>query len=309
MNTPIVSVIIPVYNTENYVRDAISSIQNQTLSDIEIIAVNDGSTDNSLSILNDISEKDPRVHVISQKNAGQSTARNTGFDIAKGKYVYFMDSDDLLEKTALEKCYKKCEINDLEVVTFDALTFGQSGFFNDDHYKRMHLLENKTYSGNELFNILIDLKKLRVPMWLYVAKKEFIDRISLRSYPGKRHEDELFTALLFLQAKRVGIINEAFFHRRLRENSTMTTSFSFANMDSYFNVTRELLTFSKTQNKDIKDTIDRFLQRMLRAAFWKAYLLPYPQRIKAAWIALTKYTKYIDVKTLATIILKRKKEQ
>ncbi|MDD4819459.1 MAG: glycosyltransferase [Flavobacteriales bacterium] len=306
MNTPIVSVIIPVYNTENYLREAIYSIENQSLTDIEIIAVNDGSTDSSLSILNEMAEKDPRIKVLSQKNAGQSTARNTGFDIATGRYVYFMDSDDILEHTALEKCFAKCEENNLDVVTFDALTFGKSGYFDDNHYKRCHLLKDTIYTGNELLNILMDIQKLRVPMWLYVVKRSFLLDISLRSYPGKRHEDELFTALLFLQAKRVGIINEPFFHRRMRENSTMTTSFAFANLQSYFNVTNALLSFSKTKTKEIKDTADRFLTRMLRAAIWKAHLLPYSQRIKAVWIAVTKYHKYIDTKTLAVALFKRK---
>ena len=118
--TPLVSVIIPVYNTEEYVYNTIESIRNQTLKNIEIIIINDGSTDNSLEIINGCSKNDERIKVYSQKNAGQSAARNVGIKIAKGKYLYFMDSDDFLEKDALLDCYKISEENELDFVTFDA---------------------------------------------------------------------------------------------------------------------------------------------------------------------------------------------
>src|SRR5690349_18213271 len=104
-----VSVIIPVYNTDEYLREAVNSIRNQTLQDLEIIIINDGSTDRSTQIINELANEDKRIKIYTQKNSGQSVARNMGIKMASGKYLYFMDSDDILDCYALETCYSKCE--------------------------------------------------------------------------------------------------------------------------------------------------------------------------------------------------------
>lgn len=115
MNSFKVSVIIPVYNTELYIKQTVESIQKQTLYDIEIIIINDGSTDNSLSLLLELSKQDHRIKIFSQENQGLSISRNTGLEKASGEFVYFMDSDDLLEKDALEICYQKCIAEKLDL--------------------------------------------------------------------------------------------------------------------------------------------------------------------------------------------------
>ena len=93
---PLVSIVIPVYNVENFVKDTLSSVCNQTYKNIEIICVDDGSTDNSLSVLNFYSEKDKRIKVLSQSNSGVSAARNNGIRAAEGEYICFLDSDDFM---------------------------------------------------------------------------------------------------------------------------------------------------------------------------------------------------------------------
>ena len=103
--TPKISVIVPVYNVEKYLRKCIDSLTNQTLKDIEIILVNDGSTDNSGSIIDEYAKQDKRVIAIHKENGGQSSARNMGLDIAKGKYVGFIDSDDWIELDMYENMY------------------------------------------------------------------------------------------------------------------------------------------------------------------------------------------------------------
>ena len=111
-----VSVVIPVYNTEKYVREAVESIMNQTLRKLEIIIINDGSTDNSLQVAEELAAADSRIQVYSQTNRGLSMARNAGITHAHGRYIYFMDSDDLLEKDAMELCYSKCEEKELDKI-------------------------------------------------------------------------------------------------------------------------------------------------------------------------------------------------
>ena len=122
MNPPKVSVIIPVYNTEEYIGETLNSIINQTLKEIEIIVINDGSTDNSLQIINEYSQRDNRITVFTQANRGQSMARNFVILQACGDYLYFMDSDDLLDECTLELCFHKCETENLDFVIFNGET-------------------------------------------------------------------------------------------------------------------------------------------------------------------------------------------
>lgn len=118
-----VSVIRPVYNVENYLEEYLNSAVNQTLKEIEIIAINDGSTDCSLEILNKYKSKYKNFSIINQENRGLSGARNSGLRVSKGKYVYFLDSDDYINKDAMEICYKEAEKDKLDIVTFDEVHF------------------------------------------------------------------------------------------------------------------------------------------------------------------------------------------
>ena len=116
-----VSVVIPVYNVEPYLNICMDSVVNQTLEDIEIICINDGSTDKSLDILNSYAEKDDRITVISQENGGHAVATNKGMKLAQGKYLYLMDSDDMLDLEALEKTYTVAEEKKVDFVLFQAM--------------------------------------------------------------------------------------------------------------------------------------------------------------------------------------------
>ena len=179
MSTPKVSVIIPIYNTELYVKDAILSITNQTLKEIEIILINDGSTDNSSQIIEQLACSDDRIQLYNQENQGQSVARNLGISKATGKYLYFMDSDDLLELDALECCYNKCDADELDFVFFDADIISD----NDE----LHLafdyirpeIEEHTYKGIELLEKLIDKDLYRAAPWMSFIRRSYLQDISL----------------------------------------------------------------------------------------------------------------------------------
>ena len=111
-----VSVILPVYNVSDYLRQCMDSIVGQTLKDIEIICVDDGSTDDSLAILKEYEAKDQRVKVIQQANAGAGAARNKGLEIATGEYLSFLDSDDFVDVNMYEQLYLKAKAKDIDVV-------------------------------------------------------------------------------------------------------------------------------------------------------------------------------------------------
>lgn len=132
MKRPKVSVIIPVYNTEEYIEECIESVLNQTFQDFEIICVDDGSTDRSADIIQGYCTRDKRIALHKQKNSFSGVARNTGVSLAKGKYIQFLDSDDFLENNALEMTVKKAEETSADVVVFNGFRYntqdGQTSF-------------------------------------------------------------------------------------------------------------------------------------------------------------------------------------
>ena len=208
MCIPKVSVIIPVYNTEKYVRQAVESIRRQTLKDIEIIIVNDGSTDGSMTILEELTAQDERIKLFSQENQGLSVTRNVGLSHSTGEYVYFMDSDDLLVSDTLLKCYVKCKEENLDFVFFDAESFNDEGTLPEGvfDYKRTDKLEDKVYNGAEIFKIELDRFEFKSSVCLNIIKREFLISHNLMFKPGILHEDQLFTVMLYLNASKVGFI-------------------------------------------------------------------------------------------------------
>lgn len=237
-----VSVIIPAYNVELYVESALLSIMNQSLRDIEIIVVNDGSTDGTLDIIEKLSMTDSRIRVISTPNQGLSVARNTGLYSAVGEYVYFFDSDDLLEDRALEICYDKCKLNELDFLFFDADVFSDvnSPILSKFNYHRSNKYKDLVYRGVEILQKQLDTDGYSSSACLSFMNRSFLLAANLFFYPKIVHEDELFTIMMYLKAERVGLTPHVLFHRRIRENSIMTSSYSMKNAKGCITVCREL---------------------------------------------------------------------
>ena len=219
----LISVIIPVYNVEEYLRECIDSVLNQTYDVLEVILVDDGSSDASGDICDEYAEKYTRIQVIHQKNQGQAFARNTGFAVAKGKYIYFIDSDDWIVPETLEKLVKKAEQENAEIVFFDAYSYTEhpEKFHVEQRYLRKH-----QYITDTGYNILTKLQKHKeyhcsVPLLL--LKREFLEENNICFYPGVFYEDMLYTYEVFCKSKCVAYIGEAFYQRRYRSNSTMTS--------------------------------------------------------------------------------------
>lgn len=241
-----VSVIIPVYNTAPYLEKAIKSISNQTLREIEIIAVNDGSTDNSLEILKHLQQDDPRLRIYSQPNRGLSLTRNEGMAKARGEYVYFFDSDDFLREDALASCYQEATMHGCDFVCFDAVIMDASQTEHTSPYQRKDTLSKDTcYTGAEAWELLQTHKKNSTSVCLNMIRTGYLHSTGLKFYPDILHEDHLFTFLLFLQADKVCYIPEDYFHRRMRRQSIMTTPVSMRNVDGCLTVCRELTNYAQ----------------------------------------------------------------
>lgn len=305
MSNPKVSIVIPVYNTEDFVGEAVRSIMDQSLKDIEIIIIDDGSTDNSLSIVQQLSKEDNRIQVYSQKNQGPSATRNAGINFACGKYLFLMDSDDYLEPEALETCFLKCEDNTLDFVFFDADILNKNTEFDINiNYQRKECTDPETlYNGIQIFTILVENSKYSPSPCLNLINMKFLKRINLLFFPDIIHEDQLFSTLLYVQANRVMCIHEDFFKRRLRYDSIMTSKFSLKNMDSYFIIT-EKLSFFASNHLEARHIIDLHLYKMLNAAVWLSYKMPFKDRLYIAKRCIKDYTKYVSRKNLAILLFK-----
>ena len=150
MKEDLVSVIVPVYNMEKYLEKCLKSIIDQTYKKIEIIIVNDGSTDSSIEICNKFKENDNRIKIITKKNAGLGMARNTGLENANGEYVYFIDSDDYIEETLIEDNIKLIKEYKLDIVTFGAILFEE----NEKIIKEIRpIFKKQIFIGKEITNI------------------------------------------------------------------------------------------------------------------------------------------------------------
>ena len=291
---PKVSVILPVYNVEAYLDEALYSLEKQTLKDIEIIAVNDGSTDNSLSILDKHALTDKRISIYSQKNKGLSGARNTGLNLCQGEYVYFMDSDDIIDKTALEECYNYAKKHDADVCLFDAEVFYEKDALQIpwDYNRNDTLVEDKKYEGLSLFNLLLDKEKHRAVVWLQFTRWDYLKKIKLNFYDGLIHEDELFTPQVILQTNRIYYLNRKFVKHRIRKSSIVGKGYSKKNLNCYLTVFDELFKFQDSP------TIRKFARYTLSKVFYTGHAIPFKEKFGVFWRAVKSgYLKYIGLKS------------
>ena len=203
-----ITVIIPVYNAEKYLRQCLDSVVNQTLRDIQILCVNDGSTDGSLAILQEYAGRDSRIEIIDQPNSGcPGLARNAGLPHARGEYIQFLDNDDWIDPTLCEKAYYRLESTGADVVFFffDIVGEGKARLSNKQHYSR--------YSVTDL-SISEMIERLPHAPWNRVFRKSFLVDHDLRFPPVKSNEDQYLHWAVLVHEPRVEIIlEELYFHR------------------------------------------------------------------------------------------------
>ncbi|WP_069592857.1 glycosyltransferase family 2 protein [Methanosphaera sp. WGK6] len=216
-----VSVIIPIYNTEQYLEQCLKSIEQQTLTDIEIICIDDCSTDSSLNILKNHAQKDKRIIILQNKeNDGAGYSRNIGLDNAKGKYIMFVDSDDYLDLETLEYCFNKSEEQNLDLLMFKARRYDiEKKEYVEDNGLSLKVLDDYNHIIFNHEDIDSDiLFKISVTPHTKLFKKSFLN---FRFQEGIIFEDNPFFIKTFLTAKRVSVINKYFYHRMIRSGSVM----------------------------------------------------------------------------------------
>ena len=289
-----VSVILPVYNVAPYLDETFTSLLSQTLQEIEIIAVNDGSEDNSEDIIEKYAQQDARISYFTKTNQGQSVARNLALKHATGEYIYMMDSDDVLaDPNALQICYDYAEQNKADFIFFDGDTLLEQGtsHLTWDYKRTEDLQEGKAYQGKELLNEMLEKWKHNCVVWLLLINHNYLKRIGLDFYPGIIHEDELFTTKLTLQSDKIFCLKKSFVKHRIRSASTMGKRYSKRNVNCYLTVIDELLTW---QDSPI---IHKFAKYTLSKVFYTGHQIPFKEKPAVFWRAIKSgYLKYIGLK-------------
>ncbi len=243
-NQALISVIIPVYNVEKYLHECVDSVLNQTYKNLEIILVDDGSTDSSGKICDEYIDKDERVTVIHQKNGGLSAARNTGFESSSGDYIYFLDSDDYIAQEAMEKLYGIISKENPDFIFFDSHSFEDSekGFNIEQRYKRNNVY--KTDSGINTLSALQKNKEYHSAVYLMFFSADFLHNAKLCFVPGILYEDIVFTYHAFCKAQKVVQCSESLYFRRYRPGSIMTSNKNKKHFESAAKVYQEVVSYS-----------------------------------------------------------------
>ena len=279
-NSDGVAIIVPVYNTADYLPTLFESLTAQTFTNFEVLFVDDGSTDSSNMVLAE--QRDAysmECHVIRKTNGGQSSARNAAIDLLLGrdeeqrpKWTLFLDSDDALEPNALDELVMYA--NTLQV---DDLMFTASIEYESDElelqfpwyktlYRRDFLKEAHAYTGVEMLVELLDHESYIASPCLQLFRTSFLLSAGIRFEEGIIHEDNLFTAQCLLNAKRVAYIYRELYVRRIRSNSTVTKRVSWKNVDGYYTCAYRMMEDAESYEVTALPPITALINNWIRSA-------------------------------------------
>lgn len=261
---PMLSIIVPIYNTEKYLKECMESLTHQTCKDIEIICVNDGSTDNSLNIIQEYANQDDRVKIINQTNQGQSAARNNGLKNAKGRYITFIDSDDYLDLNTYEVALSNIE--NVDIVCFGVKTFGSCSTKqkkSDDEY--YEIKQEGLIELNDKIRFETDCSVCNK-----IFKREILDKYNIDFPQGMHYEDAEFYFKYINVITKAIFINKYFYHYRRRENSIMSNTFNGCEYAiDHLYIVKRLYEFLKINN--LYEKREKLFAKIFTAYFKLAY--------------------------------------
>ena len=223
MKKPIISVIVPVYNVESYLKNCLDSILSQTFPYFELICVNDGSTDSSRKILEEYKQRDNRIKIVDKENGGLSSARNAGMKVATGEFFSFIDSDDWVDKTLLEKLYKSINDNNSDIAICAVHQFDELNQKIDDSNPYYTLeffdksFDNRAFSYKDTKPFIMDVC---VMAWNKLYRYSLIEKYNAVFPDGLIFEDGPFFFTIFFKTERVSIVRDFLYYYRInRKNS------------------------------------------------------------------------------------------
>lgn len=241
-----ISVIVPVYNSEKYLKKTIDSILNQTFENFELILINDGSTDHSGEICDEIAQKDKRIKVIHKKNEGICKTRNKGIEVAKGEYIMFADNDDIIEKNMLQECYEMIKENDADMLKFGRKTL----YLNDENilktdvknYEFQIMDENKI--KNNVLNLIYD--KILVCVWDGIYKRNIIPFFDTEFKKGG--EDIDFNYKVINKIKKLVISDKVYYNHYIRDGFSTSTKYNEERIDNTIKLLDEFKSLCYNKN-------------------------------------------------------------
>lgn len=287
-----VSIIVPAYNVEPYLVECMESITRQTLQDIEIICINDGSTDGTLKILKSYAEKDPRIVLIDKENGGYGIGMNIGLSVATGEYIGIVEPDDFVPVNMFGDLYEIAKANDLDFVKADFYRFERAS--NGDMFLTYNHLDRKNQYYNQVFDPSHTPEAIRFIMntWSGIYRKAFLDEYNIRhnETPGASFQDNGFWFQTFAFAKRGMVIDKPYYmNRRDNPNSSVKNVQKIYCINAEYDHIRDVLmqypetwerfktyytlkrfhnsvaTLRRISNEFKKDYVERFSKEMKRA--------------------------------------------
>lgn len=239
-----ISIIVPIYNVENYIKRCMDSLVTQSFDDYEIIAVNDGTLDNSMAYVYELQKSYPNIIICEQENGGLSSARNTGVEHASGEYIMFCDSDDELQENCLQMLYDEVKRSDLDMLLYDAeyIVDEMAEQSRDNPYLRLNITE-RVCDGKSMLQELLNKKEYLASACLYLMRKRLWIDNNFKFYEKILHEDELFTPLAIIKCEKVEHKNWMIYKRHVREGSITTSNNMDKRMKGLGIVIKELIKF------------------------------------------------------------------
>lgn len=281
MEQPKVSVIVPVYNVEKYLRKCLDSIGGQTLRELEILCIDDGSTDDSRNILKEYAQKDKRIQILTQENAGAGAARNHGMRVAKGKYLSFLDSDDFFEKDMLEKAYLLAEQDQADFVVYKSDQYHTE----DDKFVQVdwvvHQSEIPPYHPFNYRQMTCNVFKVFVGWaWDKLYRRDFVEQHELKFQEQRTTNDMLFVFSALLLAKKIAVVPEILAHQRRDSKASLSKTRENSWKCFYY-------ALSALKDRMIREGLYQELERdfinyALHACLWNYNTLAEPTKSKLA---------------------------
>lgn len=245
---PKISVIVPIYNVEKYLKQCLDSVLNQSLKEIEIILVDDGSTDKSKEIISDYENKCPNVISIRLQNKGVSVARNIGLKKATGKYVLYLDSDDFLEDECLDILYKTAEREKSNIIIFAHKEIYDTGISHKVSVINIEVDDKKVYSGIEVADMVLNCKFLGAA-WNKLFNRECLIKNNFMFEPDRYVQDWYPIFIEISKADRISFINKPLYNYRIRENS-ITTKKTIKSIEDYSHAASQIIEYSQKHKLD-----------------------------------------------------------
>lgn len=288
---PLVSVIIPFYNVKNYIKNTLESVNNQVYKNIEIILVNDGSTDNSLKVVKEFLSKCKFKYTLySQKNSGVSAARNKGLSLSSGEYVVFVDSDDLLSPQYINKMYETIKENDFSMVICGFNTFRDDGLI----YRNKFIIEEPdSLASIEIMNRFLT-RKIKISIWSLMVKKDVIEKYKIRFASGYKYSEDMhFIWKLLAHVERVGVISSPLYYYRWRDSSAMA-NFNDSRLDGLY-LMKDIEKYYEKYCKDFAKKFKKYgIARWVWATLWQS----------ACALSYNEF-KYFSNKIMASAMMKK----